>query len=318
MTSQTTLAPHFQRIIGSTGGLAEVFVHLQRVLGQPVHILLEGESGTGKEVVARALHEGDPHRRERPFIPINCAAIPESLAEAELFGFCRGTFTSASKTRDGCFQQADGGTLFLDEIGELPLSMQPKLLRVLQERAVRRLGAFQERRIDVRVVAATNKDLGQAMATGLFRPDLYYRLAEYPITLPPLRQRQQDIEPLAHHFLQQYRRTFDKPGIRCFSRAALERLQVHEWRCNNVRELSHILKKAVLLCDGTVIEPQHLSLPEQSPPLKIPLQNFKRSHLEEALSRTSGNIAAAARLLGISRSTLFDRLRKLDIHWQRH
>ena len=315
MTSQTTLAPHFQRIIGSTGGLAEVFVHLQRVLGQPVHILLEGESGTGKEVVARALHEGDPHRRERPFIPINCAAIPESLAEAELFGFCRGTFTSASKTRDGCFQQADGGTLFLDEIGELPLSMQPKLLRVLQERAVRRLGAFQERRIDVRVVAATNKDLGQAMATGLFRPDLYYRLAEYPITLPPLRQRQQDIKPLAHYFLQQYRQTFDKPGVRCFSRAALERLQAHEWRRNNVRELSHILKQAVLLCDGKVIEPQHLSLPEPLPstPLKTRLQHIERSHLEEALNRTSGNIAAAARLLGISRSTLFDRLRKLDI-----
>ena len=157
MTTQMTRVSHFERIIGSTGGLAEVFVQLQRVLGQPVHILLEGESDTGKEVVARALHEGDPRRRKRPFVPINCAAIPESLVETELFGFCQGTFTSASKTRAGCFQQADGGTLFLDEIGELPISMQPKLLRVLQERAVRRLGAAQERRIDVRVVAATNK-----------------------------------------------------------------------------------------------------------------------------------------------------------------
>ena len=160
-----------------------------------------------------------------------------------------------------------------------------------------------------------SKNLGQAMAAGLFRPDLYYHLAEYPITLPPLRQRQQDIKPLAHYFLQQYRQTFAKPGVRCFSRSALERLQAHEWRRNNVRELSHILKQAVLLCDGKVIEPQHLSLPEPLPstPLKTRLQHIERSHLEEALNRTSGNIAAAARLLGISRSTLFDRLRKLDI-----
>lgn len=309
----------FAGIIGSEGGMAQVIEQVRRVLGQPVHVLIEGESGTGKEVIARALHDRDPCRWRHSFVPVNCAAIPESLVEAELFGFHQGAFTGALKTRDGCFQQADGGTLFLDEIGEFPLSLQPKLLRVLQEKAVRRLGEGQERCVDVRVVAATSKDLGQAMAAGGFRPDLYYRLAEYPIILPPLRQRRQDIVPLAHHFLVQYRQEFGKPGIGRLSPAATARLQAHDWARNNVRELSRALKQAVLLCDGPAIEPEHLSLadPARPAPLKNQIQRIERGHMEEALTRTNGNIAAAARLLGMSRSTLFDRLRKLDIRRQR-
>ena len=302
-------------IIGSEGGLAAVLEHVQRVLGHRVHVLIEGESGTGKELVARAIHDRDPIRRNHPFVPVNCAAIPESLVEAELFGFRKGAFTGALETRDGYFQQADGGTLFLDEIGELPLAMQPKLLRILQENTVRRLGEYTEREVNVRVVAATNQDLNQAMDEGWFRPDLYYRLADYPIHIPPLRQRRQDIAPLARHFLRQYRQEFGKPEIRYLSDRVIARLEAHDWAQNNVRELSRALKQAMLVCDGSVIKPEHLSLPEpvRRPSFRTQLQHLERQQLEETLARTSGNITAAARQLGLSRSTLFDRLKKLGI-----
>ncbi len=329
MTTRVTSGPlsfsparqdsEFDRIIGSKSGLAEVIEQVRRVLGKPVHVLIEGESGTGKEVIARILHDCDPCRQQRPFVPVNCSAVPESLVEAELFGFCKGAFTGALQTRDGYFQQADGGTLFLDEIGEFPLSLQPKLLRVLQEKAVRRLGQSRECPVDVRVVAATNKDLEQAMGEGLFRPDLYYRLAEYPIHIPPLRQRRQDIVPLARYFLRQYRTDFGKPGVERLSDEAAAWLQARDWSQNNVRELSHTLKLAVLWCDGPVIEPGHLARPEPvlHLPFKDQIRHFERQQLEETLARTNGNIAAAARLLGMSRSTLFDRLKKLGIRRRR-
>ncbi len=335
------------RIIGWDGGLAEVVDHVRRVLGHRINVLVEGESGTGKDLIARALHDGDPVRRRGPFVPVNCAAIPDHLVEAELFGHRQGAFTGARDTRDGYFQQADGGTLFLDEIGELPMPLQPKLLRALQEGAVRRVGDAAERRVDVRVVAATNRDLTRAVDEGRFRMDLYYRVADYPIYVPPLRHRPQDILPLARHFLKLYRDDFERPGIECFTPAARAWLQSRTWARNNVRELSRTVKQAVLVCDTAQIEPQHLGLSERTyrpplrvhpgpyqprgtadpsagaadgegtrpgqPPLKLRTQRFERGQVQAALEETQGNLAAAARLLGVSRSTLFDRMRKLGL-----
>ena len=304
-----------KKIIGSRGGLAGIVGNLKRVLGLPINILIQGESGTGKEVIARAIHDCDPLRRSHPFIPINAATIPENLVEAELFGYHKGAFTGASHTRDGYFQMAHAGTLFLDEVGELPLALQPKFLRVLQEKTVCRLGEFRERPIDVRVVAATHIDLRRAIGEGCFRTDLYYRLAEYIIDLPPLRQRRQDIGPLARHFLDQYRREFCKPEIKRLSGEALAVLEAQDWEENNVRELSLTIRRAVIFCDSSEITPDHLTLSGQRTGLSRTkqLQQFDRQHLEQTLVRTRGNIAAAARLLGLSRSTLYDRLKKLDI-----
>ena len=303
-------------LIGSRTGLADVSADVQRLLGVPVNVLIQGESGTGKELVARALHADDPARSHRSFVPINCAALPEQLLEADLFGYRRGSFTGADRDRQGAFQVADGGTLFLDEVGELPLSLQPKLLRVLQERAVRPLGGRSETSVDLRVVAATNRDLVSAMAEGTFRTDLYYRLADYVITVPPLRERRQDIPRLSHHFFECYREEFYRPHIRELSDEALVWLQSRDWCANNVRELSVALKRAVLRCDGPVIGLQHMSL-ELRPTagtLRQRLDRCERAEVEAALERTQGNLAAAARLLGVKRSTLFDRLRKLGIH----
>jgi len=303
-------------LIGSRTGLADVSADVQRLLGVPVNVLIEGESGTGKELVARALHAGDPARSQRSFVPINCAALPEQLLEADLFGYRRGSFTGADRDRQGAFQVADGGTLFLDEVGELPLYLQPKLLRVLQEKAVRPLGESGETSVDVRVVAATNRDLLSAMAEGAFRPDLYYRLADYVITIPPLRERRQDIPRPSHHFLECYRQEFYRTHIRGLSDEALLWLESRDWGANNVRELSVALKRAVLRCDDPVIGLQHMPL-DPSPAastLRQRLDRCERAEVEAALERTQGNLAAAARLLGMKRSTLFDRLRKLGIH----
>ena len=304
-----------KQIIGSDGGLAEIVENMKRVLGLPINILIQGESGTGKEVIARAIHDCDPLRRKHPFVAINAATIPENLVEAELFGCDKGAFTGAAQTRDGYFQKAHAGTLFLDEIGELPLVLQPKFLRVLQEKTVCRLGGIRERPIDVRVVSATQKDLRQAMGAGFFRTDLYYRFAEYIIDLPPLRQRRQDIGPLARYFLRQYCKEFHKPDIRRLSDEALAWLEAQDWAENNVRELSLTLRRAVIFCDNTEITPDNLALPEPQNRIshRKHLQEFERQHLERTLNQTRGNIAAAARLLGLSRSTLYDRLKKLDI-----
>ena len=283
------------------------------MLGKPVDVLVEGESGTGKELVARALHNGDPVRCGRRFVAVNCAAIPESLVEAELFGAEKGAFTGATARSDGLFRQAHGGTLFLDEIGELPLAVQPKLLRALQEKSVRRIGGGDEQRVDVRILSATNVELCKAAAEGRFRTDLYYRIAEFPIHLPPLRQRRQDIPVLSTHFVARFCQQYHGNIKLALSAAALARLCAHEWRRNNVRELSHVLKQAVLLADGPTIECFHLPLPAaNSPPShRVGLRADLPHSMLAAMRQTNGNVAAAARILGVSRSTLFDRLRKL-------
>ncbi|MBI2505560.1 MAG: sigma-54-dependent Fis family transcriptional regulator [Candidatus Latescibacteria bacterium] len=309
-----------RQIVGSQGGLAPVVADLRRVLGVRVNVLVLGESGTGKEVIARALHEADPRRRHRPFVPLNCAALPEALLEAELFGYRQGAFTGAAAAHAGDFLQAEGGTLFLDEVGELPLALQPKLLRVLQERAVRRLGETREVGVDVRVVAATSRELGAAACRGEFRADLYYRLADFVIRVPPLRQRRQDLILLALHFLRACCRDFGREPCR-LSPAAVAWLEARDWARNNVRELQVALKRALLLCEGSCIEPEHLEaaqLEEVSPAgaLHQKLRAYEQVHLEEALARSQGNISAAARLLEMKRSTLCDRLARLGIRRQ--
>ena len=283
------------------------------MLGRPVDVLIEGESGTGKDLVARALHAGDPERCRGPFVAVNCAAIPETLVEAELFGAEKSAFTGATARTDGLFRQADGGTLFLDEVGELPLSMQPKLLRALQEKSVRRIGGNAETRVDLRVVSATNVDLIEATASGHFRTDLYYRLAEFPITVPPLRRRRADIPLLCAHFIAVFGHLILDRVPPTLSPAALARLCAHDWRRNNVRELSHVLKQAILMADGPTIEVNHLPLSplESTPGHRPTLGTVAASGMLEAIRQTNGNVSAAARMLGISRSTLFDRLRKL-------
>ncbi len=309
-----------QQIIGSQGGLAPVMADLRRVLGLRVNVLILGESGTGKEVIARALHEADPRRRHHPLVALNCAALPEALLEAELFGYRQGAFTGAQAAHPGSFLQAEGGTLFLDELGELPLALQPKLLRVLQERAVRRLGETREVGVDVRVVAATSRELGTTAGRGAFRADLYYRLADFVVHIPPLRQRRQDLQPLAVHFLQTCCREFGRPPCR-LSPAAVAWLEARDWTQNNVRELQVALKRALLLCEGTCIEPEHLEagqLEKVCPAGGLPqrMRTYERIHLEEALARSQGNVSAAARHLEMKRSTLCDRLARLGIRRQ--
>ena len=303
-------------LIGNSNGLAEVLADVQRLLGLPINVLIEGESGTGKELLARSLHFDDPSRKSGRFVALNCAALPEQLLEAELFGHRKGLFTGADRDRDGLIRRADGGTLFLDEVSELPLSLQPKLLRVLQERAVRPLGHSAELPVDIRVISAANRPLRSCIEAGQFRSDLLYRLAEFELCVPPLRERRDDILPLARHFLAQFSHQFGKRGLLSLSSDAAALLQSRDWAENNVRELSVALKRAVLRCDGPVLQPGHLLADEPRVPvlpLGSQLQKLERDHLEAALKKSAGNISEAARLLGMKRSTLFDRLRKLGI-----
>jgi len=302
-------------LIRNQPGLRRTIDDATRVLGLPVDLLIRGESGTGKELIARLLHEADPVRHAHPFVAVNCAALSANLLEADLFGYRRGAFTGADEDREGLFQQADGGTLFLDEVGKLPIQLQPKLLRALQERRIRPVGASKEVSFDTRVLSPTNRDLEVAMGQDHFRQDLYYRLADFVVNLPPLRHRRQDIPQLVDHFLELYRSQFDRTHIRRVGNGALAWLCRCDWRANNVRELSVVLKRAVLLCDDAVLTPQHLwaatSLGESDTSAAI---TDERSWLESALLETEGNLSAAARRLGMKRSTLHDRLRRHGIH----
>ncbi len=305
------------RVLDGQSGLRETLDGVSRVVGRPVDVLLQGESGTGKELIARILHEADPVRRSGQFIAVNCAALPEGVLEAELFGVCRGAFTGADSDRPGLFRLAEGGTLFLDEVGDLPPSLQPKLLRVLQERRVRPLGGAQERLVDVRVVSATHIDLSSACTEHRFRPDLYFRLADYIIKLPPLRHRRQDVPQLADYFLARYRDELQRPHLQGFTTAARSWLRGQEWRANNVRELDVVVKRAVLQCDAEKIDVADLRFAAGGTSA-VDHQVEERDVMEQALRRCSGNIAAAARELGLKRSTLFDRLRRYQIQPQKY
>jgi transcriptional regulator with GAF, ATPase, and Fis domain len=316
------------RVIGESRAWREVLGQIGRVAASETTVLITGESGTGKEVVSRLIHEGSP-RSERPFVAINCAALPEQLLESELFGHEKGAFTGAVATKVGLLEQGAGGTLFLDEIGEMSPLVQAKFLRVLQEREFQRVGGARTVKADVRVLAASNRDLQKAIARGEFRDDLYYRLNVFQIHLPPLRERREDISMLAEAFLDELGPVAGRPAAG-FSRDAHEWLLGYSWP-GNIRELRNAIERAVLLCDGGLITREHLpaqvtrlgplpTAPSASldptaplPPGGVSLDELQRSLVERALRDTRGNKSRAARLLGLSRAQLYSRIERYGL-----
>ncbi|MDP1649760.1 MAG: PEP-CTERM-box response regulator transcription factor [Rubrivivax sp.] len=292
---------------------------IERVAGSGASVLLLGESGTGKEVLAQGLHAAS--RRTGKFVAINCAAIPETLLESELFGYEKGAFTGAAKTTLGKIETANGGTLMLDEIGDLPHSLQAKLLRFLQERTIERLGGRQEVPVDVRVVGATHQDLRAQIKAGQFREDLYYRLAEIVVTIPPLRDRNGDAVLLAHAFLRRFAQE-QRRGNLTLSEDAIRAIEAHAWP-GNVRELLNAIKRAAIMADGARVTADDIGLPvpqtDDTAPaasdidLRTVREQAERQAIVTALARTNGNVVRASELLGVSRPTLYDLMRRLGI-----
>jgi two-component system, NtrC family, response regulator AtoC len=311
--------------IGASQPMLEVFRMVGRVAASPATVLVLGESGTGKELVARALHRNSP-RAAGPFVAINCAAIPESLLESELFGHEKGAFTGAITRKTGRFERADGGTLFLDEIGDMSLPLQGKILRALEEREIERVGGEGRIPVDVRVVAATHRDLRAAIEEGAFREDLYFRLAVVTLTLPHLVERGGDLDLLILHFAASYAARYGRP-LRGISRAVLDVLHRHTWP-GNVRELRNVLERAVLMANGPVLLPAHLPLDQlRSPaaaaaPRGSPLPGYRPDlslaemealHIRQVLELVSGHLGRASEVLGVHRNTLTRKLREYGI-----
>jgi formate hydrogenlyase transcriptional activator len=297
-------------IVGSSAALAEVLDLVRLVAPSDSTVLIEGETGTGKELIARAIHNRS-RRANRAFVKVNCAAIPAALLESELFGHERGAFTGALARKIGRFELADGGTLFLDEIGDLPLELQAKLLRVLQEREFERLGSVQTHKVDVRVVAATNKDLNEMVAQNQFRMDLYYRLNVFPVILPPLRDRSEDIPMLVAHFVKQYADRMRKE-IRKISAESMYALQHHSWP-GNIRELQNMIERAAILTFGDVLSVPMLPVAASPAREPVTLEEAERAHIANALRATKGVVGGpngAAARLGIPRTTLMEKMRK--------
>ncbi len=289
---------------------------IEKVAGSSATVLLLGESGTGKEVLARGLHEASPRCGER-FVAINCAAIPENLLESELFGYEKGAFTGAAKTTPGKIEMAHRGTLMLDEIGDLPMSLQAKLLRFLQERVIERVGGRQEIPIDVRIVCATHQDLKTLIQEGRFREDLYYRLAEVVVNIPPLRDRMGDATLLAHAFLRRFASEEKRNGL-SFREDALRSIENHDWP-GNVRELENCIKRAVIMADGNQITGEDIGLEQEGVSIDASLdlrqirESAERNAVISALGRTNGNVVKAAEILGVSRPTLYDLMHRIGI-----
>jgi two-component system NtrC family response regulator len=305
----------FEGMMGTSTAIRSVFDSIRKVATTDAPVLLLGESGTGKEMAARAIHQGSA-RKDGPFIAINCSAIPETLLESELFGHEKGSFTGAHTQRKGRFEQADQGTLFLDEIGEIPLPLQVKLLRFLQEQFIERVGGRQSIQIDARVVTATNSDLRKGMVAGTFREDLYYRLAVVQITLPPLREREGDIRLLAQFFLQRFCSQTGKTGL-SFDQEALRALDRCPWP-GNVRQLENQVRRAVIMAEGKRLNIRDLELSATegaavNTTLKDARENLEREMIQTALKKHGGRIAPAATQLGISRPTLYDLMDKYGI-----
>ncbi len=302
-------------MIGQSAAMQAIFALVRRLSASHASILITGESGTGKELVARALHGKSP-RKNRPFIALNCAAIPEALLESEILGYARGAHSTASTDRQGLFVEANGGTLFLDEIADLPLALQPKLLRVLQDGEVRPLGANRATRVDVRVMAATNRDLEERLRTGQFREDLYYRLNVIQIQLPPLRGRPEDVLPLAEHFLTRSTERSHK-AVRGFAERARQMLLGYHWP-GNVRELENVVERAVALAESDLIGPDDLpqALHERKAQDRLAtavaqgltLEQLEREYIERILEVEGGNKTRAAQRLGLDRKTLYRKL----------
>ncbi len=308
-------------MVGDSPALRRVLEQVAQVAPTDSTVLIQGETGTGKELVARAIHDGSK-RRERPLVRINCAALPRELVESELFGHEKGAFTGALQQRRGRFELADGGSLLLDEVGELPLEAQAKLLRVLQEHEFERVGGTRTLRADVRVIAATNRDLQAQVRDGRFRADLYYRLNVFPIVVPSLRERRHDIPRLLQHFASKAARKLGRP-VDGIAAAFTERATAYDWP-GNVRELENLVERAMIMCNGALLDGSDLLVPTQGaaapaapvPPGESSLEDMERAHIQRVLERTRGVIegdAGAARVLGLNPSTLRGRLRKLGI-----
>jgi two-component system response regulator HydG len=303
-------------LLGTSPAMQKVYRVARQVAGSRATVLLTGESGTGKGELAKAIHELSP-RAKAPFVALHCAAIPETLLESELFGHEKGSFTGADKRRIGRFEQANGGTLFLDEVGEIPPLMQVKLLRVLQDRTVERIGSGEPISVDVRVLAATNKDLAREVREGRFREDLYYRLNVVHVEIPPLRLRGADVLVLANHFLQRFARENHKP-IDAFSESARTKILAHRWP-GNVRELENAVERAVVLCEGREVEAGDLPFDDAQPiqgPIRIPgstMAELERHAILATLEATQGSTARAAELLDISVRTIQYRLHEYGL-----
>jgi formate hydrogenlyase transcriptional activator len=307
----------FSEIVGEHGSLRGLLREVRQVAGTDSTVLLLGETGTGKELIARAIHQMSG-RKERPLIKVNCGAIAPGVVESELFGHERGAFTGALQRRVGRFELANQGTIFLDEIGELPLDTQTRLLRVLQEQEFERVGGSVPIRVDVRVIAATNRNLEEEVRAGRFRSDLFYRLNVFPARVPPLRERASDIPLLARHFVAQYQRKLAKP-LEGISREGMERLERYSWP-GNIRELQNVIERACVLARGTLVQiPEELETGARSerPPVRLArLEDAERMHISQALEATGGTIhgpRGAAQLLGINPSTLRSRMEKLGL-----
>ena len=316
---------NFGDIIGGSSAMRKVTQQIQLVAPTGAAVLVTGESGTGKELVARAIHDHSP-RKGRALIKVNCSAVPDSLFESEFFGHVKGAFTGALKDKLGRFELADGGTLFLDEISEIPFAMQAKLLRVLQEQELERVGDTRSRKINVRIVAASNRDLKKEVDAGRFRQDLYYRLSVFPIELPALRERRDDIPLLAAHFVKQTARRMNRPAPR-LTQATMSRLTSHEWP-GNVRELQNAIERAVILAQGSFLQfdwlqaantpPAVLAAPADTPAVLTSgeLKRRERENLQVALARTGGKVfgpAGAATLLGMKPTTVISRIKALGL-----
>jgi formate hydrogenlyase transcriptional activator len=306
----------FEQIIGNSPALESVLEQVEQVAPTDSTVLIQGETGTGKELIARAIHNLSA-RCGRPFIKLNCAAIPFDLLESELFGHERGAFTGAIAQKVGRFELADKGTLFLDEVGDIPPGLQPKLLRVLQEQEFERLGSTRTHQVDVRLVAATNRNLADMVKRNEFRSDLYYRLNVFPLSLPPLRERREDIPALVEHFVEIYVRRMGKQ-IENIPPETMSALASYEWP-GNIRELQNFIERSVILSSGAVLRPPLAELkrcPEVQSMGAITLEEAERDHIRKTLEQTrwvvAGPNGAAARL-GIKRSTLYFRMQKLGI-----
>ena len=302
-----------QKIIAESRKLKEVLSQAEMVATTNCTVIIQGDTGTGKELIAGFLHNHSP-RRQQALIKVNCAAIPLGLLESELFGHERGAFTGAMAQRLGRFELADKGSLFLDEVGDIPMELQPKLLRVLQEQEFERLGGTRTIRTNVRLIAATHRNLAQMVEKGTFRQDLFYRLSVFPITVPALRDRPEDIPHLVWHYTNKYARQFNRQ-IESIPVAAMESMVNYSWP-GNIRELQNFIERAVILSRGSVLEPpvsELIRLNHKEPTEPITLRDAERAHILRTLEKTNGQLAGAAVLLGIPRSTLFYRVRRLGI-----
>lgn len=322
MRRQLSTRAEYFNIIGSSKPMQTIYETIESVAKSDANVLIVGESGTGKELIANAIHYNSLRAR-KPFIKVNCAALPKELIESELFGHTKGAFTGAHADKEGLVQHAAGGSLMLDEIAEMPVELQPKLLRVLQERSYRKIGSEKTYAVDFRLISSTNRPPADAIRDGVLRDDLFYRISTITIHVPPLRDRSEDIQLLTDHFLHEYAQKYERP-IGGVSPAAYQRLFGHGWP-GNVRELQNVIERAVLLAKGNRVEPVDLpfdngSLPEGSPagvswdvPPNMTLEDIERLVIEKTLQRTGGNKQAAANLLGIYRPRLYSKIRKYNI-----